>query len=165
MSVSQRQYAKMRGVNLYAVQRAVKSGRIKLDAKGQINPEQADKDWENNTDPAKQRTYTKEPDMGESVPKTGSFQQARTAGEYYRAMFMKERLRKFKNELIEREKVNEHIFRLGRATRDVFLNWPTRDAALIAAELGVDEHKTRVILDERIRNLLSELGELTKPIV
>lgn len=164
MKVSQRKYAEMRGVNLYAVQRAIKSGRIRTDKKGQIETEQADVDWENNTDPAKQRSYPKD-DVGESVPKTGTFQQARTAGEYYRAMFMKERLRKFKNELIEREKVNEHIFRLGRATRDVFLNWPTRDAALIAAELGVDEHKTRVILDERIRNLLSELGEFAKPII
>lgn len=164
MKVSQRKYAEMRGVNLYAVQRAIKSGRIKTDNKGQIDAEQANIDWENNTDPAKQRNNPKE-DLGESVPKTGTFQQARTAGEYYRAMFMKERLRKFKNELIEREKVNEHIFRLGRATRDVFLNWPTRDAALIAAALGVDEHKTRVILDERVRNLLSELGEFAKPII
>ncbi|MFV0626616.1 MAG: elements of external origin [Alphaproteobacteria bacterium] len=171
MGVSQREYARMRGVSLSAVQKAIKSGRIKLNSDKTITPEQADIEWQKNTNPARNKFKEEENDVqGNSfqgfsegnTPKVhGGYQQVRTAREYYQAMFVKERLRKYKEELVERAKVNEHIFRLGRALRDALLLFPTREAPLIAARLNVDEHQVRVILDEQIKAFLSEFGEPT----
>ena len=177
MGVSQREYARQRGVSLSAVQKAIKSGRIRLNADKTISPEQADLDWQQNTNPARGKfkeevkveqafSSSSYANLGDgSTPKVaGGYQQVRTAKEYYQAMFVKERLRKYKEELVERAKVNEHIFKLGRALRDGLLLLPTREAPIIAAELNVDEHKVRVILDERIKAFLSEFGEPTSPL-
>lgn len=173
MGVSQREYARMRGVSLSAVQKAIKYGRICLNADKTINPEQADIDWKQNTNPARGKlreepvveptSPTSFQGLGDgTTPKVqGGYQQVRTAKEYYQAMFVKERLRKYKEELVERAKVNEHIFRLGRALRDSLLLLPTREAPLIASRLNADEHEVRVILDERIKAFLSEFGEPT----
>lgn len=49
--VSLRAYARHRGVNLNAVQKAIKSGRITT-VGGKIDIESADKQWQSNTDPS-----------------------------------------------------------------------------------------------------------------
>ncbi len=171
MGVSLREYARMRGINVSSVSKAVKNGRIKLNPDKTIDPDQADRDWRQNTSPARSKFREDEPvstgaaQFDGTTPKVqGGYQQVRTAREYYQAMFVKERLRKYKEELVERVKVNEHIFRLGRNLRDALLLLPTRDAPLIASKLNVDEHEVRVILDERIRTFLSEFGEPTTPL-
>lgn len=51
MLLSQSAYAKHRGCTRGAVQKAIKSGRIKT-VDGKIDPEQADKDWRANTNQA-----------------------------------------------------------------------------------------------------------------
>lgn len=70
--LSQRAYAKHRGVTLRAVQKAIEGGRIKttLDEKGRpkIDPVESDKRWEMLTDPSKQR----EPMPGGPTRKSGS---------------------------------------------------------------------------------------------
>ena len=47
---TQRQYARRLGVSHTAVQKAIKSGRIKLNEHGYIDVVQADLDWMHNTD-------------------------------------------------------------------------------------------------------------------
>lgn len=52
-----REYSRHRGVALRAVQKAIAAGRIKtvdVGGKVKIDSDQADRDWTNNTDPAKQ---------------------------------------------------------------------------------------------------------------
>lgn len=52
-----REYARHRGVTLRAVQKAIEAGRIRViqvDGKPKIDSDQADRDWIENTDPAKQ---------------------------------------------------------------------------------------------------------------
>ena len=53
--VSLREYARIRGVRLNAVQTAINSGRIHKTADGKIDVEEANKEWFMNTDPAKSR--------------------------------------------------------------------------------------------------------------
>jgi hypothetical protein len=53
--MSRRQYAAHRGVSHTAVGKAIATGRISLEADGTINPANADKQWDAQTDPAKQR--------------------------------------------------------------------------------------------------------------
>jgi hypothetical protein len=49
-----REYARHRKVTLRAVQKAIEAGRIKVTADKKIDSDQADRDWDANTDPAKQ---------------------------------------------------------------------------------------------------------------
>lgn len=75
-------------------------------------------------------------------------------------MLAKAKLKMVTGETIDRKKAGQHAFNLGRALRDLFSGFSIRYGALIAAELGADEHKTAVVLDEYIRKLLSESREL-----
>lgn len=69
MGMNVSEYAKHRGVSHVAVLKALKSGRIKKESDGKINPDKADKAWAANTDPSQQRvrptvnTSKKEPDQ------------------------------------------------------------------------------------------------------
>lgn len=93
--VSLREYARMRGVRLNAVQTAISSGRIHKTADGKIDVEEANKEWFMNTDPAKSRKADPLFEGAADAPKTGmsSFQQAKTADIYYRAMLAKAKLK------------------------------------------------------------------------
>lgn len=160
--VSMREYAKIRGVHLNAVQTAVKSGRIHKTTDGKIDVEKANQEWLQNTDPSKSRHPESFFEHGNENSKVSpsSFQQAKTADVYYRAMIAKVKLKKMTGETIDRKKAGMHAFNLGRSLRDLFVSFPTRYGALIAADLETDEHKTVVVLDEYVRKLLSESKEL-----
>ncbi len=160
--VSLREYAKIRGVHLNAVQTAVKSGRIHKTTDGKIDIEKANQEWLQNTDPSKSRHPESFFEHGNENTKVSpsSFQQAKTADVYYRAMIAKAKLKKMTGETIDRKKAGMHAFNLGRSLRDLFVSFPTRYGALIAADLETDEHKTVVVLDEYVRKLLSESKEL-----
>lgn len=162
--VSLREYARIRGVRLNAVQTAISSGRIHKTADGKIDVDEANKEWFMNTDPAKSR---KADPLFEGTSESGgfnkslsSFQQAKTADIYYRAMLAKAKLKMVTGETIDRKKAGQHAFNLGRALRDLFVSFPTRFGAMIAAELETDEHKTITVLDEYVRKLLSESKNL-----
>ncbi|AUM72967.1 elements of external origin [Paracoccus jeotgali] len=71
MGLSRRQYAAHRGVSHTAVAKAIASGRITLEADGSIDPVKADRQWDAQTDPAKQR--------GVHAPALGSATAAGTA--------------------------------------------------------------------------------------
>ena len=43
------------------------------------------------------------------------------------------------------------MFRLARETRDAWVNWPARAAALIAAELGLDPATMQEVLEAHAR--------------
>lgn len=160
--VSMREYAKIRGVHLNAVQTAIKSGRIHKTTDGKIDVEKANQEWLQNTDPSKSRHPESFFEHGNENTKVSpsSFQQAKTADVYYRAMIAKAKLKKMTGETIDRKKAGMHAFNLGRSLRDLFVSFPTRYGALIAADLETDEHKTVVVLDEYVRKLLSESKEL-----
>lgn len=55
MGVSRREYARLRGVSESAVRKAIATGRITLEPDGSIDPERADREWEQRTDPMQQR--------------------------------------------------------------------------------------------------------------
>ena len=55
MGLSQRQYAAHRGVSHTAVAKALATGRISAEPDGSIDPVKADRQWDEATDPAKQR--------------------------------------------------------------------------------------------------------------
>jgi hypothetical protein len=164
MGLSIRAYARHRGVSHVAVIKAIEAGRITQEADGTINPEQADREWEQNTaSPRKkspmQNHTTAEP-ISTGSPNGTSLLQARTVNEVVKAQTNKVRLAQLKGELVDRPQAIAHVFKLARTERDAWLNWPARISAQLAAKLDVDPHDMHVALEAAVREHLQELGEL-----
>jgi hypothetical protein len=102
MGISIRAYARSRHISDTAVRKAIKTGRVSLEADGTIDPSRADAEWRNNTDSAQQRkkagassrpvsneaiASVRETLSESSAPGTGgtTFLQARTANEVLKA--------------------------------------------------------------------------------
>jgi hypothetical protein len=180
MGLSIRAYARQRGVSHVAVLRAIKQGRVPLEADGTINPQKADASWERATDPARGKAKSKAPTeklrpVGEAavgsvretlkeqgLPASGNvtFVQARTAHEIAKAHLARLKLQERKGALVDRASAAALVFRLAREERDAWINWPARVAALMAAELGVEAHPMQKILETHVRAQLIELAEV-----
>lgn len=175
MSLSRRKYAEHRGVSEKAVRNAIASGRITLEPDGTIDPVKADKRWAAQTDPSKQRArqsaFTTKPvptsairavdeALGDTAGGEVSFLRARMANEVLKAQTAKVRLQKMKGELVDRTNATAMVFDLARRERDTWLNWPSRVAANMAAELSVDPHMTEQVLDKYLRQHLADMAEI-----
>lgn len=148
-TLSLRAYAKHRGVNLQAVQDALKYGRITKAKDGKIDPRKADVDWEKNTNPAKARGS-----KSDSVD-TGNYLKAKAVKEAYEAQLAKLEYEEKVGKLINAEKVKLQAFEIARLTRDAVLNIPDR----ISAELvGITDQATmHSILTKELTNALQEI--------
>jgi hypothetical protein len=178
MGLSIRAYARHRGVSHVAVKKAIDAGRITPEADGTIDPEQADRQWEQNTATPRKpaavprlaapaeapRSPARETAAEPVAPPLSaggtSLLQARTVNEVVKAQTNKVRLARLKGELVDRPQAIAHVFKLARAERDAWLNWPARISAQMAAKLGVDAHTLHVALETAVREHLQELGEM-----
>ena len=178
MGLSIRAYARHRGVSHVAVKKAIDTGRITQGTDGTIDPDRADREWEQNTASPRKATSTpkiaaapKSPRSGAQEPATESptptlstggtsLLQARTVNEVVKAQTNKVRLARLKGDLVDRSQAIAHVFRLARTERDAWLNWPARISAQMAAKLEVDAHELHVALEAAVRDHLMELGEL-----
>lgn len=186
MGLSIRAYARHRGVSHVAVKKAIDTGRISQLPDGTIDPVVADAQWAANTTPTR-RSATAEvretpqvsavtreipqaparPQRDTPEPPTPalssggtSLLQARTVNEVVKAQTNKVRLARLKGELVDRSQAVAHVFKLARAERDAWLNWPARISSQMAAGLGVDPHALHVALDAAVRQQLQDLGDL-----
>lgn len=186
MGLSIRAYARHRGVSHVAVKKAIDTGRISQLPDGTIDPVVADAQWAANTTPTR-RSATAEvretpqvsavtreipqaparPQRDTPEPPTPalssggtSLLQARTVNEVVKAQTNKVRLARLKGELVDRSQAVAHVFKLARAERDAWLNWPARISSQMAAGLGVDAHVLHVALDAAVRQQLQDLGDL-----
>jgi hypothetical protein len=186
MGLSIRAYARHRGVSHVAVKKAIDTGRITPLPDGTIDPVAADAQWAANTTPtrrsmaAEPREASQAPAAARDIPQasakmvreaaepptpalsTGgtSLLQARTVNEVVKAQTNKVRLARLKGELVDRSQAVAHVFKLARAERDAWLNWPARISAQMAAGLNVDPHVLHVALDAAVRQQLQDLGDL-----
>lgn len=169
MGLSIRAYAAHRGVSHVAVIKAIDTGRITPLPDGTIDPQSADAQWERNTlnprsKPAQQGDAVvrapESPETPPSAPGGTSLLQARTANEVLKAQIRKIELAEKKNTLVDRARAIALVFKLARAERDAWLNFPNRVSAQMAAKLGVDEHALHIALDTAVRDYLDELGEI-----
>ena len=186
MGLSIRAYARHRGVSHVAVKKAIDTGRISQLPDGTIDPVVADAQWAANTTPTR-RSVTAEvretpqasavtretPQAAAKVVRDApepptpalssggtSLLQARTVNEVVKAQTNKVRLARLKGELVDRSQAVAHVFKLARAERDAWLNWPARISSQMAAGLGVDPHALHVALDAAVRQQLQDLGDL-----
>jgi hypothetical protein len=167
--ISQREYARRRGISNVAVNRAVKAGRITL-VDGKIDPDLADKEWAENTDPSTPKNrvtgkprQTRNPDEasapmdlgGETSPSTG-YAKARAVREVYNAQNAKLDLDLKRGALVRADEVRIAAFSMARKTRDQLIALPERLSTLLAAtEDAAEVHK---ILEEEIERICLEIS-------
>lgn len=90
------------------------------------------------TDPDQQRRSTGG-DAGFSGPAdSSSYLKARTALTVYQAQERQLAIQKKKGVLVDRARAETLVFRLARQERDVWVTWPSRVAALMAAEVAAE---------------------------
>ncbi len=188
MGLSIRAYARHRGVSHVAVKKAIDTGRISQLPDGTIDAMAADAQWAANTTPtrrsgtdsASEKPVPQVAAAAREMPKASarsvressepptpvlssggtSLLQARTVNEVVKAQTNKVRLARLKGELVDRSQAVAHVFKLARAERDAWLNWPARISSQMAAGLGVDPHALHVTLDAAVRQQLQDLGDL-----
>jgi hypothetical protein len=173
---SNRELARQIAVSETAVRRAEKAGRIRREPDGAWDLTRVKAAWARNTDPAQQRRHgamkpVPEAAVGavrETLREHGepiaagamTFMQARTANEVLKAQERRVRLQRLKGELVDRAKAVAQVFKLARDERDAWVNWPARVAAMMAAELEVDQHRLHTALERQVREHLNELAEV-----
>ena len=176
--MTERDYAARAGLSRGAIQKAKVAGRLVLHPDGSIDAEASDARRAAATDPSKQRPGPASKlkpvptaavaAVGDTLrehglpPPSGSgatFLQAKTANEVLKSQERRLKLQKLKGELVDRARAEALVFRLARETRDAWVNWPARAAALIAAELGLDPAAMQKVLEAHVRAHLDELAE------
>lgn len=178
--ISQREYARRRGVSHSAVQRAISAGRIAT-VDGKIDPAQADREWRDNTDQSKPRNRItgspkharvagepSEPmDFGGSEESHGGngtatgYAKARAARELCQAQLAKLELDRQRGTLIRADEVRVGAFNMARKTRDQLIALPERVAAILAAT--EDATEVQHILDEEIERICQEIADAERP--
>ena len=165
--MSERQYAAHVGLSRGAIQKAKDSGRLVQHADGSIDAAASDVHRAAMTDPAKQRgaseaVLTPAPKLkpvadtalsavGDTLrenglvpPVTGAgttYLQARTANEVLKAQERHLAIQKKRGALVDRARAETLVFRLARQERDTWVTWPSRVAALMAAEVAAEVEK------------------------
>jgi hypothetical protein len=156
--MSQRGYARHRGVALNAVQVAIKRGRIETTEDGKIDSELADAQWERNTSPYAPKSGTRgsRDDDGDGFG-ASQYSKARAVREHYQARLAKLEYEEKVASLISKNEVQVAAFNKFRQFRDHMLNIPDRIAAMVAAES--EAAKCYEILATEIRKALNEFAD------
>jgi hypothetical protein len=173
--ISQREYARRRKLSHTAVQKAIATGRITAH-KGKIDPAEADREWQENTDPGKpSNSITGDPagararaavprprhlEAGRAAPggngTAAGYAKARAARELYQAQLAKLDLDERKGELVRAEDVRRGAFNMARKARDQLLAIPERLAAIMAAT--TDREEAFRILQEEVERVCEEIA-------
>ncbi len=164
MLLSRKQYAKRRGVSDTAVIKAIKSGRITL-TNNMIDPDKADKEWTENTNPAQAQTPDTSTDNGtqqSSAPVTQdalgiSYKASRASKEGYEALLKKLEYEEKSRKLIPIVQAETDAFTAARISRDKYLTLVDRAAPLL---IGVtDMHEWKKILKKQVNECLIDLTD------
>ena len=183
---SERAYAAHSGLSRGAVQKARKNGRLVLFADGSINATASDARRGAMTDPDQQMRSRGGLGAGSAGSSGGdapavsvsgpgdstSYLKARTALTVYQAQERQLSIQKKKGVLVDRARAETLVFRLARQERDTWVTWPTRVAALMAAQLSAEMEKTsgapmtietailQRVLETHVREQLDALADL-----
>lgn len=183
--MSERAYAAHSGLSRGAVQKARKTGRLVLFADGSINAAASDARRGAMTDPDQQTRSRggfgaggdgggiSGGTSGVSGPgDSTSYLKARTALTVYQAQERQLSIQRKKGVLVDRSRAETLVFRLARQERDTWVTWPTRVAALMAAQLSAEMEKAQGkpvtietailqrVLETHVREQLDALADL-----
>ncbi|OYU38931.1 MAG: hypothetical protein CFE33_14025 [Pseudorhodobacter sp. PARRP1] len=171
--MSEREYSGHSGLSRGAIQKARKAGRLVVFGDGSINAAASDARRSEMTDPDQQRRSTGGGDSSFSGPAdSSSYLKARTALTVYQAQERQLAIQKKKGTLVDRARAEALVFRLARQERDVWVTWPSRVAALMAAEVAAEVEKQtnkpvmieaailQRVLETHVREQLAALADL-----
>jgi len=178
--MSERAYAAHSRLSRGAVQKARKNERLVLFADGSINARASDARRGAMTDPDQQMRSKGGfggGSSGEASAVSGpgdstSYLKARTALTVYQAQERQLSIQKKKGVLVDRARAETLVFRLARQERDVWVTWPTRVAALMAAQISAEMEKASGVpvtietailqraLETHVREQLNALADL-----
>ncbi|WP_343661108.1 hypothetical protein [Ralstonia sp.] len=88
-----------------------------------------------------------------------SFDEARRIKEVYLALLNRLEFEQKSGALIELDLASSVLFEEFRVQRDAWLNWPTRVAPLLAAELGIEADRLTGTLTAHVHKQIAQLGE------
>lgn len=185
--LSQRAFARHMGVTLRAVQKAIASGRIRLNDAGKIDAETATRDWERNTDESRKsftdlsrrrtpavanRPEGEEPDdeadtADGELPAAGArgvedeavrqYRVERAARESIRRQREQAELDEYRGSLIDVAEAQRLAFTAFRTLRDAVLNVPVRVKDLLAAE--ADPARIEAVLEKELSSALLQVDQ------
>ena len=181
--LSERAYAEHTGLSRGGVQKARKNGRLVLFADGSINAAASDARRGAMTDPDQQMRSRGGSGAGGDGAGVGagtisgpgdstSYLKARTALTVYQAQERQLSIQRKKGALVDRARAETLVFRLARQERDTWVTWPTRVAALMAAQLSAEMEKVsgvpvtietailQRVLETHVREQLNALADL-----
>ena len=181
--LSERAYSAHSGLSRGAVQKARKNGRLVLFGDGSINAAASDARRGVMTDPDQQLRSRGGFGAGADGPGIGnsgvsgpgdstSYLKARTALTVYQAQERQLSIQRKKGALVDRARTEALVFRLARQERDTWVTWPTRVAALMAAQLSAEMEKAsgvpvtietailQRVLETHVREQLDALADL-----
>ena len=136
--MSERAYSTHSGLSRGAIQKARKAGRLVVYEDGSINAAASDARRAEMTDPDQQRRSAGGDTAFSGPAESASYLKARTALTVYQAQERQLAIQKKKGTLVDRARAETLVFRLARQERDVWVTWPSRVAALMAADLAAE---------------------------
>jgi len=146
--MTQRAYARHRGVTHAAVQKAIAAGRITVEKGGTIDAAKADRDWSATTEPRMN---------GHRTVRSAGYLRARTAREQARAKLTELDLGLRTGELLDAAEVRRVVFSRARRARDLMLTIPARLAPVVA---GITDAKECYrLLEAEVRRVCDELAD------
>ncbi len=169
--MSEREYS---GLSRGAIQNALHGGRQVFHADGSINAAASDVRRADMTGPDQQ---SRSLGGDAALPTDGgggtdTYLKALTALTVYQAQERQLAIQKKKGTLVDRARAEAPVFRLARQERDVWVTWPARVAALMAAQVAAEVEKasgkpvvidpatTQRALDAHVRVQLEALADL-----
>jgi hypothetical protein len=108
-----------------------------------------------NTDPRMQRTKP----HPKHKPAPGTLSQHRARYEAARAREKELKVKQLEGSLVDRQKAAALFFEMGKRTRESWEQWPSRVAAMIAAELGVEPHPVEQVLTKHVKEHLRKIPQ------
>lgn len=170
--MSEREYAAHSGLSRGGVQKARKNGRLVVFDDGSINAAASDVRRAEMTDPDQQRRSLGGDGLASGPGDTTSYIKARTALTVYAAQERQLAVQKKRGTLVDRARAETLVFRLAREARDVWVTWPGRVAALMAAQIMAEVERQsgasvtietaimQRVLEAHVREQLDALADL-----
>ena len=134
MGITLADYARHRKVSYQAVYQALLSERIHKEPDGTIDPEKADADWEQNTNPAQRRKRRRNVADPDDIAVTSSYNKAKAYREACAAKLLKLELEEKEGKLLSADEVKKAWFNTLRLVRDRMLGLPDRLSHVFASE-------------------------------
>lgn len=176
-TMNQSQYAQHSGVDRKTIGRWIKAGRFIVMDGDLIDVEASDAALKKNRDgkdprasnAKKKKAQTVRDDSNEIEDAARNIilteganlsrEEAARIRENYMALLAKLQYEKDSGQTIELVAAEEVLFNAFRQQRDAWLNWPSRVAPLIAADLDVPADRMTEVLIEHVHKHISVLGE------